>query len=119
MPKPDNIEPILRPDDVKDSFDKSGLRVPMIVVSPWVKKNFVSHTPRDFTAILKFIQERFDLPALTERDKAQPSMQEFFDFTTPSWMTPPPLPEQPAQSSILGWNDPGAGVCDFKLETAP
>ncbi len=119
MPKPDDIEPFLRSTDVVDQFDKSGLRVPLIVVSPWVKKNYVSHTPRDFTAILNFIQERFDLPALTRRDAAQPSMQEFFDFSTPSWLTPPPLPEQPAHEPILNWNDPGAGVCDFRLETAP
>ena len=114
MPKPDAIAPILKAGDTNDSFDKSGLRIPLIVVSPWVKKNYVSHTPRDFTAILKLIQERFDLPPLTARDAAQASMQEFFDFTTPAWLTPPPLPEQ---TDRLGRSCDAA--TDFPLEVAP
>jgi phospholipase C len=49
----------------------------------------------DSTAILKLIEERFDLPALTRRDAAQKSMTEFFDFDNPPWMTPPKPPAQP------------------------
>ena len=38
-----------------------GYRLPLIVVSPFTKKNYVSHTPADFTAILRFIEARFGL----------------------------------------------------------
>ena len=48
----------------------------------------------DTTAILKFIEERFNLPPLKKRDAAQPDMTEFFDFNTPPWMSPPTPPEQ-------------------------
>ena len=71
-------------------FTFTGYRVPLIVVSPYAKKNFVSHTVADNTAILKFIETRFQLPALTARDAAQIDMStEFFDFTNPQWIVPP------------------------------
>ena len=71
-------------------FVFTGYRVPLIVISPFSKKNFVSHTVYDNTAILKLIETRFGLAALTARDGAQPDMsQDFLDFTTATWQTPP------------------------------
>jgi phospholipase C len=75
-------------------FQSTGFRVPLIVVSPFAKKNFVSHTVADYTAILKLIETRFGLPNLTARDAAQMDMTEFFDFKNPAWMTPPTPPAQ-------------------------
>ncbi len=72
----------------------TGYRVPLIVVSPFTKKNYVSHTVADSTAILKMIESRFGLAALTERDAAQMDMTEFFDFQNPPWLTPPVSPAQ-------------------------
>ena len=109
----------------------------MIVVSPWVKKNFVSHTPRTTSSILKLIETRFGLPALTNRDATADDMTEFFDFSSPSWMTPPPMPDQPwfcdpndpseaknpTCQTIINWLGPPTGpkTCDLshKLEVAP
>jgi phospholipase C len=68
--------------------------VPLIVISPYAKKNYVSHTVADTTAILKFIETRFSVPSLTARDAAQPNMSEFFDFNNPPWITPPTPPTQ-------------------------
>jgi phospholipase C len=76
------------------NFTYTGYRIPMTVISPYAKKNYVSHTVMDTTAILKFIEERFNLPALTKRDAAQPDMSEFFDFNNPKWMSPPTPPAQ-------------------------
>lgn len=94
---PDNIPPrFLQTFDVQATYDHTGFRVPLIVVSPFARKNFVSHTVMDYTAILKFIETRFKLPALTARDAAQPDMTEFFDFANPPWKTPPAtVPTQP------------------------
>jgi phospholipase C len=75
-------------------FTYSGYRLPLIVVSPYAKKHYVSHTVMDYTAILKFIEARFKLSALTKRDAAQKSMNEFFNFNQPPWMTPPTPPTQ-------------------------
>ncbi len=75
-------------------FFFTGYRVPLIVVSPFSKKNYVSHTVMDYTAILKLIETRFALPSLTSRDAAQPDMTEFFDFVKVPWSTPPTPPRQ-------------------------
>jgi phospholipase C len=99
---PDGIKPVdLNPGDVCTKgtgplcdFVYTGYRIPLIVVSPFTKKNYVSHTVADSTAILKFIETRFNLPALTQRDAAQMDMTEFFDFNNPPWMTPPSPPAQ-------------------------
>ena len=100
---PDGIKPVdLKPGDVcvqetgpLCDFTYTGYRVPMMVISPYSKKNYVSHSVADNTAILKLIEERFNLSALTKRDAAQIDMsQEFLDFTNPSWITPPTPPAQ-------------------------
>jgi phospholipase C len=76
-------------------FNYTGYRVPMIVISPYTKKNFVSHAVADNTAILKLIETRFNLQPLTARDAAQPDMSaEFLDFTNAPWKTPPTPPQQ-------------------------
>jgi len=76
-------------------FVYTGYRVPLIVISPFAKKNYVSHTVADQTAWLKFVETRFGLPSLTARDAAQMDMTEFFDFQAPPWQTPPTPPAQP------------------------
>jgi phospholipase C len=75
-------------------FVYTGYRVPLIVVSPFTKKNYVSHTVADSTAVLKLIETRFALPALTARDAKQMNMTAFFNFTNPPWLTPPTPPAQ-------------------------
>jgi phospholipase C len=99
VPSPDGIPPndfiTTNPPDSPGDFDRSGFRIPMMVVSPFSKKNFVSHTPADSTAILKLIETRFSLPNLTKRDAAQIDMSEFFDFQNVPWKTPPTVPTQP------------------------
>jgi phospholipase C len=76
------------------NFSWTGYRVPLIVISPFAKKNYVSHTVMDATAYLKFTENRFGLPNLTQRDAAEPDMSEFFDFSNPPWTTPPTPPAQ-------------------------
>jgi phospholipase C len=96
VPNPDGIPPQdLLTTDIHGDFTRTSSRVPLIVVSPFVKKNYVSHTPADYTAILKFIEVRFGLLALNNRDAAQMDMTEFFDFPNTPWATPPSPPAQP------------------------
>ncbi len=75
-------------------FVYTGYRVPLIVVSPFTIRHYVSHTVADLTAILKLIETRFGLPSLTTRDAHQMNMTEFFDFTNSPWLTPPTPPAQ-------------------------
>ncbi|HUO60582.1 MAG TPA: alkaline phosphatase family protein, partial [Candidatus Acidoferrales bacterium] len=53
---PDGIAPIDIPAGAPSGdFTITGLRVPLIVISPFTKPHFVSNTQADFTAFLKFI----------------------------------------------------------------
>lgn len=108
VPTPDDIAPILSPKNFQGRFNLSGFRIPMVVVSPWVKPHFVSHKNRELTSILKFIEVSFKVPSLTRRDAAADDMTEFFDFTKPSLLTPPTLPAQPT-----------GGTCDRTQEAGP
>jgi phospholipase C len=82
------------------SFGMTGYRVPVIVISPFSKKNYVSHTVRDTTVWLNLVEERFNVPALTARDaywsttSPLATMDEFFDFVNVPWATPPSPPTQ-------------------------
>jgi phospholipase C len=78
---PDDMPPMLRPGDTPAKFDQLGVRVPTLVVSPWAKRHFVSHTVYDHTSILKLIETRFGLPPLTRRDAAADPMLDLFDFS--------------------------------------
>ena len=75
-------------------FVYTGYRVPLLVVSPYAKKHYVSHTVADYTAILKLVETRFGLPSLTARDARQMNMTSFFNFTNPPWLAPPQPPQQ-------------------------
>jgi phospholipase C len=60
-------------------------------VSPFARRAYVSHTPIDQTSVLRFIQTRFDLPALTRRDANADPLLEMFDFDGPPFRRPPKL----------------------------
>ncbi len=42
-------------------YDGLGIRVPLIVVSPYAKKGHVSHIKYEFGSVLKFVEYRYDL----------------------------------------------------------
>jgi len=90
---PDDIPPTLAPGDVQAAYDRYGIRVPFLAVSPFSRKHYVSHTTTDQTAILRFIETRFDLPALTRRDANASPLLELFDFDNPPFMRPPRMPD--------------------------
>jgi phospholipase C len=89
---PDAIAPMIAPSDYQAEFDRFGTRVPFVMVSPYARKRHVSHTPTDHTAILRFIETRFDLPALTRRDANADPLLDLFDFAAPPFLKPPHLP---------------------------
>jgi phospholipase C len=103
------------------NFSWTGYRVPLIIISPFAQKNFVSHNVRDTTAVLAMVEDRFGLSPLTNRDASYNSAQsvhatmaEFFNFTDPPWLTPPspPTPDQNLvcnQVPPAGLYSPGGG----------
>jgi phospholipase C len=80
-----------------------GFRMPNMVISPFVRKHYVSHIPMDHTAIIKLVETRFlGGKTLTARDAAQPDLMDFFDFINVPWLTPPtgvPAAYDPSQAA--------------------
>jgi phospholipase C len=87
--EPDDYAPILEAGDPPGAFDQYGVRVPMTVVSPFAKQHYVGHGVYDHTSIIRFIQARFVLPALTARDANALVPWEMFDFANPPHAVPP------------------------------
>ena len=102
--KPDNIAPMTSTGDAAGGYGRYGFRVPLIVVSPWARRNYVSSVVQDHTSILAFIERKWNLPALTFRDANAAAMTDYFDFRRPTFLRPPPLARAPA----LG---PGLAAC--------
>jgi phospholipase C len=70
-----------------------GIRVPVLVISPYAKEGFVDHHPGEFSSILRFIEDNWGLTQLTHRDRDARNMSYDFDFTqTPR--RPDPLPQR-------------------------
>ena len=45
-----------------------GLRVPMVIVSPWARPGFTDHTTASYASMLAFIEHTFALSPLTRAD---------------------------------------------------
>ncbi len=79
-------------------FRGLGIRVPCIVISPYVKRGYVSHTQYEFGSVVKLIEQIFGLPAVGPAsrgftDTRAASMLDVFDFTqAPRAFSPIPAP---------------------------
>jgi phospholipase C len=111
---PDDIKPILKPHpdehldglptNVAGDYARYGFRVPGFVVSPYARKDYVSHVVHDHTSILSLIEHKWNLPALTNRDGAADNLLDCLDLVgPPAFLTPPRLPAPK--------NTTGAAIC--------
>jgi phospholipase C len=70
----DHVPPPEATDDNPDTFGRYGVRVPALIVSPWIEPGSVSHTLFDHTSIIKTILLRFCPDALTKGRDAMPAL---------------------------------------------
>jgi phospholipase C len=92
---PGDFEPDLGAGDEPGGFDRLGFRVPLLVISPYSRPGYVSDQVTDLSSVLRLLQARYLLPALTGRDANAWPMLDMFDFDDPAFMTPPDLAEAP------------------------
>jgi phospholipase C len=89
---PDDVPPNLPPGSPPGGFDRYGFRVPAGVVSPYARRDYVSHVVYDHTSILKTVETKWNLPALTRRDANARDVLGMLDLTSsPAFLTPPVL----------------------------
>jgi len=95
------------PDEHTDNyaFDQLGVRVPAILVSPWVPKG-VDHTVYDHTSVLRYVCEKWGLPAMCRRTATGPGAHPIGTFaaaiseTRPRTDTPATI-SAPAPTSVM------------------
>jgi phospholipase C len=64
-------------------YDGLGFRIPMLIVSPYAKQNYVSHVHYEHGTILKFVEDQFGLARLSASDTRANSPKDAFDFNAP------------------------------------
>jgi phospholipase C len=60
-----------------------GPRVPLLIISPYAQAGLISHTQYEFSSVLKFIEDRFGLTPLTDRDADANDTTDSFNFSQP------------------------------------
>ena len=89
-----------------------GMRVPMLVISPYARKGYVDDALGEFSTPLKFIADNWDLPYLTDRIRRTHNYAHVFDF---KGKPRPPEPLEPVKASgqafvfpesFKGWKGP-------------
>ena len=89
---PDALPPVPPAGDTTPGgFDRYGVRVPLLVVSPYAKAGHTGHATYDHTSITRFLETRFELAALSGRDANADPLTDMFDFDKPAFATPPML----------------------------
>jgi phospholipase C len=60
-----------------------GFRVPLVIISPYAKKGYVSHARHEFGSILHFTEKAFGLGSLNTTDRRADDLKDAFDFRGP------------------------------------
>jgi phospholipase C len=76
----DHVIPPQYANPVTGAYEGLGFRVPLIVVSPYAKKHYVSHVQHEIASSLHFIESVFNLTPVGIADKRADSLRDMFDF---------------------------------------
>jgi phospholipase C len=68
-----------------------GIRVPLLVISPYSNQGQVFHQQSEFSSVLRFIEDNWGLSQLTKRDANTTNIADAFSFSSPP-RPPDPLP---------------------------
>jgi phospholipase C len=131
--KPDkNAKPVFAPppDGTTYEFDFTllGLRVPALLISPWLAKNGIDSTQYQNTSILRFIEDLLvgptglPRPSLTDRDRQATSIAHVFDrfgLATPRTDCPRTIAGYPGYAWANGRLDDGPGLLSKEEAALP
>ena len=82
--------------------------MPTVIVSPFAKRDYVSHAVHDHTSILKLIETKWNLPALTYRDANADNLLDSLDLEgPPAFADPPTLPKAGKEGTCTPGNAGG------------
>ena len=65
-----------------EDYDSLGFRIPLLVISPYAKQNYVSHVHYETASVLRFAEDLYGLPHLAAADgRATSPAADCFDFS--------------------------------------
>ncbi|MGC2238191.1 MAG: alkaline phosphatase family protein [Pyrinomonadaceae bacterium] len=77
-------------------FSRFGVRVPAVLISPWIEAGTICHTQFDHTSVIKTVSEKWlGGQSLTARDAAANCVSEVLSLSTPRTDTPDITPDTP------------------------
>jgi phospholipase C len=88
---PDHVPPpsACPPSPDQSAFNRYGIRIPTIVISPYARPHYVSHAVHDHTSALRLVETIAGVPALTARDANADALIDMLDLECPALMSPP------------------------------
>jgi len=84
------------------TFEQLGVRVPAVLVSPWIPRNRIDHQLYDHASIPATLRRLFGIPALTNRDAAAHDVTPLLSLTAPRTDSPTTLPNPPFPAGAAG-----------------
>jgi phospholipase C len=113
---PDPLPPIVATgESTYEGFERYGFRVPSLVVSPYAKRNYVSHVVYDHASVLALVERKWNLPALTFRDANANDLTDLLELgalaeRSPTFPTLPKLAAPGNTPARLACSVSGPGV---------
>ena len=81
-----------------------------MIVSPYARKNYVSSIVHDHTSILKLIETKWNLGALTYRDANADNLLDSLDFDNAPAFAEPPTLAAPGKTGLCKPGSPGGPI---------
>jgi hypothetical protein len=86
-------------------FDRLGVRVPALVISPWIRRGVIDHTTYDHTSILATAERLYGMGALTGRDGNANDLLHLISLEAPRTDAPTTLPSPARNPQPIGCSD--------------
>ena len=75
------------------SFERLGVRVPMVMISPYIEKNTIVNEVHDHSSFIKTLSEKWGFESLTDRDRNATPFSAVFSSTKREEYPDIPMPE--------------------------
>lgn len=87
----------------KFNFKQLGVRVPAIIISPYIPKNTIDHRLYEHSSIPATVSSIFKMPHLTDRDANANDLSVLLTLDTPRQDAPTTLPDPPENLGATGF----------------
>jgi phospholipase C len=92
----------------KFNFKQLGVRVPALVISPYIQKNTIDHRLYHHSSVPKTVESIFSLSHMTDRDAVANDLSKLLTLTEPRTDAPTTLPDPPSEVIAESFTKPAS-----------